>query len=133
MRTPLLAATLALLLAAVGPVRWCAARRSRTEPGSAALTVFYTGGVHGTLEPCGCTSDPLGDVARYAALVRTAARSGPTLLVDGGGIVVPRERQPQGEGGQRAAGAGSWPRRCRRSDRSRPGWPRPTSACPTAR
>ena len=35
--------------------------------------IFYTAEVHGTLEPCGCTSDPLGDVARYAALVRAAA------------------------------------------------------------
>jgi hypothetical protein len=33
------------------------------------LTIFYTAEIHGTPEPCGCTSDPLGDVARYAALV----------------------------------------------------------------
>jgi hypothetical protein len=28
------------------------------------LTLFYTAEIHGALEPCGCTSDPLGDVAR---------------------------------------------------------------------
>ena len=53
------------------------------------LTLFYTAEIHGTLEPCGCTSDPLGDLARYAALVRTAARSGPVLLLDGGGLSFP--------------------------------------------
>src|SRR5450755_4142560 len=53
------------------------------------LTLFYSGEIHGTLEPCGCTSDPLGDVARYAALVRGAAKSGPVLLLDGGGLSFP--------------------------------------------
>src|SRR6185503_18672086 len=42
-----------------------------------------------TLEPCGCNSDPLGDVSRYAELVRTAAKSGPVLLLDGGGLSYP--------------------------------------------
>ncbi len=57
--------------------------------GARHLTLFYTGEIHGTLEPCGCTSDPLGDVARYAALVRGAAKSSPVLLVDGGGLSFP--------------------------------------------
>lgn len=57
--------------------------------GPRRLTLFYTAEIHGTLEPCGCTSDPLGDLARYAALVRTAARSGPVLLLDGGGLSFP--------------------------------------------
>ena len=26
--------------------------------GAKHLTLFYTGEIHGTLEPCGCTSDP---------------------------------------------------------------------------
>jgi len=59
------------------------------------LTIFYTAEVHGTLEPCGCTSDPLGDVARYAALVRAAAKAGPTLLVDGGGLSYPESSSPK--------------------------------------
>ncbi|HVR64120.1 MAG TPA: hypothetical protein VMU50_19610, partial [Polyangia bacterium] len=57
------------------------------------LAIFYTAEIHGTLEPCGCTSDPLGDIARYAALVRAArARGTATLLVDAGGMLY-------GEGG----------------------------------
>jgi hypothetical protein len=85
MRTPLVGAALALVTVA-GPAPM--AHGSGPAP-ERRLTVFYTGGVHGTLEPCGCTSDPLGDVARYAALVRAAARGAPTLLVDGGSLSFP--------------------------------------------
>jgi len=63
--------------------------------GEKRLTIFYTAEVRGTLEPCGCTSDPLGDVARYAALVRAAAKAGPTLLVDGGGLSYPESSSPK--------------------------------------
>jgi hypothetical protein len=63
--------------------------------GERRLTIFYTAEIHGTLEPCGCTSDPLGDVARYAALVRAAAKAGPTLLVDGGGLSYPESSTPK--------------------------------------
>jgi hypothetical protein len=63
--------------------------------GERRLTLFYTAEVHGTPEPCGCTSDPLGDVARYAALVRTTARSTPVLLLDGGGLSFPESSTPK--------------------------------------
>src|SRR5260221_6607619 len=62
------------------------------------FTLFYTAEVHGTVEPCGCTSDPLGDVARYASVVRAARKAGEVLLVDAGGLsspeggAAPRER-----------------------------------------
>jgi hypothetical protein len=56
--------------------------------GERRAVVFYTAETHGTLEPCGCTSDPLGDFARVSALVRTAAgRSQSALLVDAGNVV----------------------------------------------
>jgi hypothetical protein len=67
--------------------------------GERHVTFFYTAEAHGTLEPCGCTSDPLGDVARYASVVRAARKqTGDVLLVDGGGLsfpeggAAPRER-----------------------------------------
>src|SRR3954469_18431285 len=86
-RTSLLGSGLVLAVAVAGP----ALVRGQPKPsrGERHLTLFYSGDVRGTLEPCGCTSDPLGDVARYAALVRAAERSGPTLLVDGGGLSFP--------------------------------------------
>lgn len=52
-------------------------------------SVFYTAQTHGVLEPCGCTSDPLGDIARVTALVRKAAKEGSTLLVDAGELTYP--------------------------------------------
>jgi hypothetical protein len=62
----------------------------RTQSAERRATVFYTAETHGTLEPCGCTSDPLGDFARVTALVRKAAGSNKAaLLVDAGGLLFP--------------------------------------------
>ena len=87
MRAPFAALLPAVaLMAAVLPVAECRAAGAAER----RLTIFYTGEIHGTLEPCGCTSDPLGDIARYAMLVREAARSGGAVLVlDGGGLSFP--------------------------------------------
>lgn len=70
--------------------------RAESSPRSTErrATIFYTAETHGTLEPCGCTSDPLGDFARVTALVRKAAgaqRAGTVsaLLVDAGGLLFP--------------------------------------------
>jgi hypothetical protein len=52
--------------------------------------LFYTAETHGTLEPCGCTSDPLGDFARVTALVRAAAgHNRSALFVDAGSLGYP--------------------------------------------
>src|SRR6476620_2828351 len=77
------------LLATLGAAAGLSAGASAAGPAERKLTIFYTAEVHGTPEPCGCTSDPLGDVARYAALVRAATRGGSVLLVDGGGLSFP--------------------------------------------
>src|SRR5262249_10750891 len=86
---PMRARTIALsLLAATAAVGFGA--KTRAAPaGARQLTIFYTAEVHGTPEPCGCTSDPLGDIARYAALVRGVARTGAVLVVDAGGLSFP--------------------------------------------
>jgi len=58
--------------------------------GERHAVVYYTAETHGTLEPCGCTSDPLGDFARVTALVRAAAAKGSAaLLVDAGNLIYP--------------------------------------------
>ena len=59
------------------------------SPRERRAVVFYTAQTQGTLEPCGCTSDPLGDIARVTALVRATARAGATLLVDAGNLTYP--------------------------------------------
>jgi len=54
------------------------------------LVLFYTAEVHGTVEPCGCTSDPLGDVSRLAGVLADARRAGNAVaLVDAGGLLYP--------------------------------------------
>ena len=54
------------------------------------LVLFYTAEVHGTVEPCGCTSDPLGDISRLATVMAEARRSGAAVgLVDAGGLLYP--------------------------------------------
>ncbi|HET6150755.1 MAG TPA: multiheme c-type cytochrome, partial [Polyangia bacterium] len=64
------------------------AARAAAPAGERRLTIFYTAEVHGAIEPCGCTSDPLGDVSRFATLVGAARKeSGAVLLVDAGGLL----------------------------------------------
>ncbi len=73
-----------------------AAVASRPLPAAASpaaerrITVFYSAEAYGTLEPCGCTSDPLGDFSRMTALVRRAAHKGAVLFVDAGNMSYPR-------------------------------------------
>jgi len=58
--------------------------------GERRLTLFYTAEVRGVVEPCGCTSDPLGDVARLSALIADERRGGTAVaLVDAGGLLYP--------------------------------------------
>jgi hypothetical protein len=49
--------------------------------------IFYTGAIRGALEPCGCTSDPLGDIARMTGVVRRAGPPSQVVLVDAGNLL----------------------------------------------
>ena len=75
-----------LLVATLPGVAWPAATSPNVDERRAV--VFYTAETRGTLEPCGCTSDPLGDFARVTALVRRSAAKS-TLLVDAGSLLFP--------------------------------------------
>ncbi len=88
LRTPLLAA----FLFAAHFVH--ASGLSFASPRERQAVVFYTAQTQGTLEPCGCTSDPLGDIARVTALVRRTARGGAALLVDAGNLTYPAGEIP---------------------------------------
>jgi len=96
---PTLGAVAVLAGVAVSALLAAAALAARASaPAERRFALFYTAEAHGTLEPCGCTSDPLGDIARYASVVRAARKAGDVLLVDGGGLsfpeggAAPRER-----------------------------------------
>lgn len=73
---------LALVLAS------CSAGRQRSDgplAGKAGdIAIFLTTELRGQIEPCGCNSDPLGDLSRIAALLSDAARERPVLYLDGG-------------------------------------------------
>ncbi len=52
--------------------------------GGPTVTVFALAELRGQIEPCGCTTDPLGDLARTVALVDQARAQGPVVVVDAG-------------------------------------------------
>lgn len=64
------------------------------------VTLFALGELRGQIEPCGCTTDPLGDLARTAELVSQARARGPVVVVDTGSLlysqpVVAAQARPQ--------------------------------------
>jgi hypothetical protein len=57
------------------------------------FTLFITTDLMGNLEPCGCTTDPLGDLARTAELIERARRGKqPVIYLDGGSLLYPERR-----------------------------------------
>lgn len=65
-------------------------RAKQPSPADRRIVLFYTGDVRGTVEPCGCTSDPLGDISRFAALVRQTRQAGYAVgVVDAGNLLFP--------------------------------------------
>ena len=62
--------------------------RSKAQTSSSAsFTVFATAEIRGQIGPCGCTSDPLGDLSRTAKLVSDARAAGPVLVLDAGSLL----------------------------------------------
>jgi hypothetical protein len=58
------------------------------------LTVFALAEVRGQIGPCGCTSDPLGDISRTTRLVADARTKGPVLVVDAGSLLYGKDPIP---------------------------------------
>ena len=88
-KTAALLSTLGLVLAAAALALDSGAPAAAGRPRTA--TIVYTGSIRGALEPCGCTSDPLGDVSRLTGVVRRAGSPKNVLLVDAGDLIYPRE------------------------------------------
>ncbi|MEZ4399408.1 MAG: multiheme c-type cytochrome [Kofleriaceae bacterium] len=71
----------------------CSGRRGSAPapaPPGTTVTLFALAEVRGQIEPCGCTTDPLGDLARTAQLVTEARTRGPVVVVDAGSLLYPR-------------------------------------------
>src|SRR5258708_10606406 len=63
-------------------------------PPKPAFTVFGLAEVRGQIGPCGCTSDPLGDISRTTRLVDDARVKGPVLVVDAGSLLYSQSPVP---------------------------------------
>ena len=84
------AALATVLLSASSQVSRAAPAAATKAVAERHLVLFYTAEVHGTVEPCGCTSDPLGDVSRLAGVLADERRAGGAVaLVDAGGLLYP--------------------------------------------
>lgn len=81
----------------------CSGRTSKAPPSPPAgttVTVFALAELRGQVEPCGCTTEPLGDLARTAQLVAEARARGPVVVLDAGSLLYARttvdpEARPQ--------------------------------------
>src|SRR5688572_5026678 len=60
---------------------------SSPPPTKPSFSLFALAEMRGQIGPCGCTSDPLGDIARTSKLVDTARAQGPVLVVDAGSLL----------------------------------------------
>jgi hypothetical protein len=63
-------------------------------PTKPSFTIFALAEVRGQIGPCGCTSDPLGDIARTTQLVEDARKAGPVVVVDAGSLLYSQNPVP---------------------------------------
>jgi cytochrome c5 len=70
------------------------AASSELPSGKPTFTVFALAEVRGQVGPCGCTTDPLGDISRTVQLVTQARADGPVLVVDAGSLLYSRSPIP---------------------------------------
>ena len=81
--------SLATVALSLGLVVACSAssnnKKTADPPAGVAVTLFFTTELRGNIEPCGCTSNPMGDLARTAAVIAQARHAQPNVLyLDGG-------------------------------------------------
>jgi hypothetical protein len=87
---------------ACGPA--CSPKSTRTGDGSSGsgasgaaaptFTLFALAELRGQIEPCGCTTDPLGDISRTARMIADARAKGPVIVVDAGSLLYSKSPVP---------------------------------------
>ncbi|MBL0214699.1 MAG: hypothetical protein IPQ07_12525 [Myxococcales bacterium] len=65
-----------------------------TGAAGVGFTLIALAEVRGQIGPCGCTSDPLGDLSRTAKLVEAARAAGPVLVLDAGSLLYSKTPVP---------------------------------------
>jgi hypothetical protein len=63
-------------------------------PTGTTFTLFALAEVRGQIEPCGCTTDPLGDISRTSRMIADARARGPVVVVDAGGLLYSKAPVP---------------------------------------
>jgi len=63
-------------------------------PSKPSFTIFALAEVRGQIGPCGCTSDPLGDISRTTQLISDAEKDGPVFVVDAGSLLYSQNPVP---------------------------------------
>src|SRR5688572_25859981 len=83
--------SVALVLTSVLALGACPGSGGPRKPPDAAhertVAIFGLAEMRGQIEPCGCNTNPLGDLARTAALVAASRAEGPTVVVDAGSLL----------------------------------------------
>lgn len=59
-----------------------------------SFSLFALAEMRGQIGPCGCTSDPLGDLSRTTKLIEAARAAGPVLVVDAGSLLYSKSPVP---------------------------------------
>jgi hypothetical protein len=93
-RAGLLAALAAAACCSRSEVKNTGAAASKDAPGKPTFTMFALAEVRGQVGPCGCTTDPLGDISRTVQLVAQARAEGPVLVVDAGSLLYSKNPIP---------------------------------------
>ena len=70
------------------------AQESPPAPSKPTFTLFALAELRGQIGPCGCTSDPLGDISRTARVIAEARAAGPVLVVDAGSTLFAKSPVP---------------------------------------
>src|SRR5690348_9839485 len=60
-----------------------------------SFTLVALAEMRGQIAPCGCTSDPLGDLSRTAQLIEGTRSAGPTLVLDAGSLLYSKSPVPE--------------------------------------
>lgn len=94
LRVSALALVAAAACSSKSEVKTNGAGGSAVVPQKPTFTVFALAEVRGQIGPCGCTSDPLGDISRTTRLVEDARKDGPVLFVDAGSLLYSKDPIP---------------------------------------
>lgn len=62
--------------------------------GAPTFTLFALAEVRGQIGPCGCNSDPLGDISRTAKVIADARAAGPVVVLDAGSTLYAKSPIP---------------------------------------